>query len=131
MISLPIYADSLDNLIPMDGGFFIPDDAMVLLANYIQELEHDRILKNILEEENKVLKEAKREEGASLKLVITSQENIIDRQDKLIASQEKVIKFQDDKIKTLEVAIKKSETWNKVRTGAEVAAVIFLVSKIL
>lgn len=112
-------ARELENLEKVQGGFYISDEQIISLANYIQELQDEnyRLLATV-----DALNQALQDERIFV--------------DKLLAEKDKVIKLQDEQIKDLRFVYESSrpslfDKATLVFGGAGVAAVILLIANSL
>lgn len=112
-------AEPLENLHKVDGGFFIADEQIIALANYIQELqdENTRLLAQV-----DALSDALQQERLFV--------------DKLLVEKDKVIRLQEEQIKDLKFLYEntKPNLFDKsylLLGGAGVAATILFLAKVL
>ena len=119
MISYPIMASDeipLENLKKVEGGFYISDENIIQLANYIQDLkEESNRLQNLTDVLNNSLLE-EREQASNL---LTEKDNIIELQKQQIADYKELYRNKDPDI--FEKA-----SW-AAAGGAGVAAVLLLL----
>jgi len=112
-------ASELENIEKIDGGYFLSDENIISLANYIQELQDDNVrLLATVEALNAALQDER--------LFV----------DLLLAEKDKVIELQDEQIKDLRFVYENSKPtlFDKatlVLGGAGVAAVILLLAQTL
>lgn len=111
--------EPFDNITKVNGGYFLTDENIISLANYIQELqsENTRLLST-----TDILKEALKEERLFT--------------DKLLAEKDKVISLQDEQIKDLKFLNNNSKPslFDKAQLflgGAGIAAAIIIIGKAL
>lgn len=114
-----VNASELENIEKVPGGYFLSDENIISLANYIQELQDEnvRLLASV-----EALNVALQEERVYV--------------DKLLAEKDKVIKLQEEQIKDLKFVYENSKPtlFDKatlVLGGAGVAAVILVLAKTL
>lgn len=119
IFSVSVNANELENVKKVDGGYFLTDENIIALANYIQELqaENTRLLGSV----------------EALTLALQEERLNVDR---LISEKDKVIKLQDDQIKDLKFLYEnnKPTLFDKAYLllgGAGVAATILLIAKTL
>lgn len=114
-----VSASELANVKKVDGGYFLSDENIISLANYIQELQDEnmRLLATV-----EALNEALREERVFV--------------DRLLEEKDKVITLQDEQIEDLKFVYESSKPtlFDKatlVFGGAGVAMTILLLAKTL
>ncbi len=112
-------AETLENFEKIEGGFYISDEQIIALANYIQELqdENSRLLAQV----------------DALNHALENERLFID---KLLTEKDKVIRLQDEQIKDLKFLYEntKPSLFDKsylLLGGAGVAATILLLAKVL
>lgn len=112
-------ASELENIEKVQGGYFLSDENIISLANYIQELQDENVrLLATVEALNIALQEER---------VLVSQ---------LLDEKDKVIKLQEDQIKDLRFVYENSKPtlFDKatlVLGGAGVATIILLLAQTL
>lgn len=109
-------ASELENIEKVQGGYFLSDENIISLANYIQELQDEnvRLLATV----------------EALNVALQEERVLVDR---LLAEKDKVIKLQDEQIKDLRFVYENSKPtlFDKatlVLGGAGVAAVLLLIA---
>ena len=106
----------IENLKKVDGGFFISDENIIKLANYIQDLQDDNIrLQAMVDRLNNALQE----EREAVKALLNEKDNIIALQQEQIADLKELYRNKDPDI------------WEKASWaagGAGIAALIILLS---
>lgn len=112
-------ARELENLEKVQGGFYISDEQIIALANYIQELqdENSRLLATV-----EALNQALQEERVFV--------------DRLLAEKDKVIKLQEAQINDLKFLYENSKPTVIDKSylllgGAGIAATIIFLAKTL
>ena len=111
-ISLTIQANELDNIEKVDGGFFISDENMISLANYISELQaENQSLKLTNEQLNIALEEERK------------------KVNEIINQKDYTIKLLNEHIGLLEEA--QPSLFDQAKTGAGIAALIILLSQLI
>jgi len=109
-----ITANELSNLKKVEGGYFISNDNMVSLANYIEQLKTD---KQKLQAKVDALNQALESERKKV--------------NDLLASKNEVIELQNKQIKRLEKAVEEAkpsvfDKANNVLGGAGIASILFV-----
>ncbi len=112
-------SEPLQHIEKVQGGYFLTDENIIALANYIQELqsENTRLLSTV----------------EALNVVLQEERVFVDR---LLAEKDKVIRLQDEQIKDFKFVYEHNQPtlFDKatlVLGGAGVAAVILLLAKTL
>jgi DNA-binding transcriptional regulator GbsR (MarR family) len=116
-----------------DGYVAIPEDAFILLSNYIQEMEHrvielEIINKALIEENERLTRETDALAGA---IEVERQQFQI-----TLEAKDRVIELQERQVEDLQFVYKYSQPslWDKVKWaggGAAVAAIIYAIAKTL
>ena len=114
MMSLTTLANELDNLKKVEGGYFISNDNMVSLANYIEQLKTD---KQKLQAKVDALNEALKSERKSVESLLQSKDEIIAMQDRQIERLEKAV--EEAKPSVFDKA-------NSMLGGAGIASILIL-----
>src|SRR5690554_3572013 len=123
IISFPIMAAEPDennppmqNLKKVDGGFFISEENIIKLANYIQDLQDENArLQAMVDRLNNALQE----EREAVQLLINEKDNIIALQQEQIEDYKELYQNKDP-------GIWEKASW--VAGGAGIAALIILLS---
>ena len=121
MISYPTMASDeipLENLKKVDGGFYISDENIMQLANYIQDLQEEN---NRLQNLTDVLNNSLLEEREQVSKLLTEKDNIIELQKQQIADYKELYRNKDPDI---------FEKASWAAGGAGVAAVLLLLATI-
>ena len=99
MISYPIMAQSeeipLENLQKVDGGFYISDENIMQLANYIQDLQEEN---NRLQNLTDVLNNSLAEERDQVAQLLAEKDNIITLQKQQIVDYKELYRNKDPDI---------------------------------
>lgn len=113
MIPSTILAQSnLENLEKVEGGYFISNENIVSLAQYIESLKTEN---EKLKAKNQALNEALESERKKINEVINTKNMVIEQ--------------QDEQIKLLNDKLSSNELWNKASLmagGAGIASVVIL-----
>ena len=119
MTSWTSASEPLQNIEKVQGGYFLTDENIIALANYIQELQDEnvRLLATV----------------EALNVALQEERVFVDR---LLAEKDKVISLQEEQIKDLEFVYENSKPtlFDKatlVLGGAGVAMAILLLAKTL
>ena len=122
MISYPMMAQNeeipLGNLKKVEGGFYISDENIMQLANYIQDLQEEA---NRLQNLTDVLNNSLQEERDQASKLLAEKDNIIDLQKQQIADYKELYRNKDPDI---------FEKASWAAGGAGVAAVLLLLATI-
>ena len=106
----------IENLKKVDGGFFISDENIIKLANYIQDLQDENArLQAMVDRLNNALQE----EREAVQLLINEKDNIIALQQEQIADLKELYRNKDSDI---------FEKASWAAGGAGIAALIILLS---
>ena len=122
MISYQIKANEssddppLENLQKVDGGYYISDENIIELANYIQDLQEEKQRLKVLAD---VLNQSLEEERKKV-------QGLLAGKDKIIKLQEEQIKDYKEMYKARSPGIMEKAGW--VAGGAGVVAVIMLLA---
>ena len=114
MMSLTTLANELDNLKKVEGGYFISNDNMVSLANYIEQLKTDN---QKLQAKVDALNEALESERKSVESLLKSKDEIIAMQDRQIERLERAV--EEAKPSVFDKA-------NNMLGGAGIASILIL-----
>ena len=121
MISYPIMASEeipLENLKKVEGGFYISDENIMQLANYIQDLQEEvNRLQNLAD----VLNNSLEEERDQVSQLLTEKDNIIELQKQQIADYKELYRNKDPDI---------FEKASWAAGGAGVASLILLLAMV-
>jgi len=137
MISSAVYASessvSPEGIVRKDGYVAIPEDAFILLSDYMQEMEHrvielEIINKDLIEENERLTRETDALAGA---IEVERQQFQI-----TLEAKDKAIELQERQIEDLQFVYKYSQPslWDKAKWaggGAAVAVIIYTIAKIL
>lgn len=122
MISYPMMAQSeeipLENLEKVDGGFYISDENIMQLANYIQDLQEEN---NRLQNLTDVLNNSLAEERDQVAQLLAEKDNIITLQKQQIADYKELYRNKDP-------GIFEKASW--AAGGAGVASLLLLLATI-
>lgn len=106
----------LNNLKKVDGGFFISDENIIKLANYIQDLQDENARLQVMVER---LSYSLQEEREAVKALLNEKDNVIKLQQEQIADLKELYQNKDP-------GIWEKASW--VAGGAGIAALIILLS---
>src|SRR5690554_558273 len=123
IISFPIMATEpdednllIENLKKVNGGFFISDENIIKLANYIQDLQDENARLQAMVER---LSHSLQEERETVKALLNEKDNVIKLQQEQIADLKELYQNKDP-------GIWEKASW--VAGGAGIAALIILLS---
>jgi len=108
----------IEKLKKVDGGFFISDENIIKLANYIQEMQDENARLQVLVDR---LNNALQEEREAVKALLNEKDNVIKLQQEQIEDYKELYRNKGPDI------------WEKaswVASGAGIAALIILLSNI-